>query len=232
VKRASLVVGLIVALSSVLAASPAEAAPVHSLSHFQGKSVSELSELWWQWAGPMPSGQSALDDTTGARCELGDMGKIFFLAGIAGQSTVGNPLAPSVVRSCTIRSGTAIFAPLLNLENAIGTDCLGTQAECVKTTVETIDQVTVSGTTAQLDGALIQPVRTFATDFFQITIADPNPFPATPGTFSAVADGYYVLLPPLSVGAHTLHLKGDFANGFFTVDVLYHLTVVPRGRVR
>ncbi len=53
-------------------------------------------------------------------------------------------------------------------------------------------------------------------------------FGLEPGTHSPlVSDGYWVLLNPLSRGAHTIHIKG-IANpsaGGFVVDVKYHLTV-------
>ena len=38
--------------------------------------------------------------------------------------------------------------------------------------------------------------------------------------------GYYTLVPPLSVGEHTIRIQGT--NGSFSVDVTYNLTVAPR----
>jgi hypothetical protein len=43
-----------------------------------------------------------------------------------------------------------------------------------------------------------------------------------PGSTQAVADGFYVMLAPLSHGQHTLRFT---ANGAFPVDVTYRLTV-------
>jgi hypothetical protein len=46
------------------------------------------------------------------------------------------------------------------------------------------------------------------------------------GVYSpSVDDGYYVLLKPLSVGNHTLHIHAESTG--FTLDVTYDLTVVP-----
>jgi hypothetical protein len=52
------------------------------------------------------------------------------------------------------------------------------------------------------------------------------------GTYSpAIDDGFYVTLAPLGVGQHTIHVTGATAGcplqPAFSVDVTYHLTVVP-----
>jgi hypothetical protein len=38
--------------------------------------------------------------------------------------------------------------------------------------------------------------------------------------------GYYALVPPLSVGEHTIRIQGTLDT--FMVDVTYHITVAPR----
>ena len=51
---------------------------------------------------------------------------------------------------------------------------------------------------------------------------------APPGSKSpAVADGYYLMLEPLSVGYHTIHFTGKLAidSYYFSLDVTYNLTV-------
>jgi hypothetical protein len=71
---------------------------------------------------------------------------------------------------------------------------------------------------------------------FEVTVPEGGLIPA--GIYSpAVDDGFYVMLKPLAVGAHTLHFTGsspgcDYApTGFhvdpFSVDVTYHLTITP-----
>ena len=53
---------------------------------------------------------------------------------------------------------------------------------------------------------------------------------APQGTTSpAVQDGFYILLAPLSAGAHTIRFGGNF-DGFFGEDVTYHLTVAGSGQ--
>ena len=52
-------------------------------------------------------------------------------------------------------------------------------------------------------------------------------FPTGPSCtrYRSVADGYYLLLPPQTAGAHTIHVHGAIPAFNFTLDVSYHLTV-------
>ena len=50
------------------------------------------------------------------------------------------------------------------------------------------------------------------------------------GPHECVADGYWALLPPLSVGKHTIRFAGGYSSGF-TLDVTYHITVKPRQKL-
>jgi hypothetical protein len=77
-------------------------------------------------------------------------------------------------------------------------------------------------------------LRRVQSDPFELALPEDNLFvdlcggdqPA--GIFSpAVDNGYYVALPPLMVGLHTIHFHADNANGTVAQDVVYHLTVVP-----
>ena len=51
------------------------------------------------------------------------------------------------------------------------------------------------------------------------------------GPHECVADGYWALLPPLSVGKHTIRFAGGFASSGFALDVTYHITVKPRQKL-
>jgi hypothetical protein len=55
-----------------------------------------------------------------------------------------------------------------------------------------------------------------------------DPDPADRLVFPTCDAGYYVFLPPLPPGEHTLHWTASTANGI-EQDVTYHLTVVPGG---
>jgi hypothetical protein len=64
----------------------------------------EWSARWWQWAltsnGPV--------DLTGANCQAGQSGLVFFLAG----ATTTQP----VTRSCTVSRDKILFFPILTVE--------------------------------------------------------------------------------------------------------------------
>jgi hypothetical protein len=49
------------------------------------------------------------------------------------------------------------------------------------------------------------------------------------GTYAPnVSDGYWLMVPPLSAGTHTIHVKGVISGGPFggtDIDVTYRLTV-------
>ena len=71
---------------------------------------------------------------------------------------------------------------------------------------------------------------------FDVTLPEDNVFDSpcmgaglgnvSAGTYSpAVDDGFYVILQPLSLGNHTLHIHAE-ATGF-SLDVTYNLTIVP-----
>ena len=63
---------------------------------------------------------SPLTDTTGARCDEGNQGKVFFLAGVAG------PVAATTERTCTISHKQAILFPIINAACTIGDVCATT----------------------------------------------------------------------------------------------------------
>jgi hypothetical protein len=213
--------------------------PPHS--HAFGKTYGEWSAAWWQWALSIPANQHPLSDT--ADCSAGQSGKVFFLGGTftAVPGSGPNEIVGSAERDCTIPTGKAIFFPILNGECSTiegnGTteaelrDCAEFLADHVQDMVVTIDGVPLQN----LDRYRVQsPLFEFG------PLPNPNLFGLTPGATSpAVADGFYLLLAPLSVGHHTIHFSGEAVftlaeDGFdltFILDITYNLTVAPRGRV-
>jgi hypothetical protein len=204
-----------------------------------GKTYGEWSAAWWQWALAGPDGQNAVQDETGAFCALNQPpGKVWFLAGTFGRTGVD--------RTCTIPANRALLYPLIN---TVWTDCPGTPDEDL-TDAEVRDILTIFGAggdpscqlTSTLDGASISSlqiltVRTQSPKF--TSILPENHLPGLGGcgfelpvgkTGRQISEGYWVVLPPLSRGAHTLTIHGaecDAATGdvFFETGVTYHLTI-------
>jgi hypothetical protein len=180
----------------------------------------------------------------------GQHGQVWFLGGQIVQNGSGG--LPKIERTCTIPSGKALFFPLANAECSVeeGPDngCPGTTPESlfndITPFIDTADKMSIevkdsSGKTELL--RLIAPGSKFRVkspppyfsyrlpvdDVLSFSETPPKPpgfFP--PGTYSpAVADGYFVMLAPLSRGKHDLHFKGTIEQFQFTLDVTYHLTV-------
>jgi hypothetical protein len=64
-----------------------------------------------------------------------------------------------------------------------------------------------------------------------IQLPENNIFGVEPGmTTEAIADGYYLMLPPLSAGEHSIHFAGRVVVPEvidFRLDISYDLTVEP-----
>jgi hypothetical protein len=202
-----------------------------------GHSYGEWAAAWWQYVLSVPAAQNPLLDETGAECAVGQSGHVFFLVGILNVSGV------AVRTECVVPTGAMLFFPIVN------TICTNeppplTPTEqlrpCAAGPIETATDLLV-----EIDGVPVGGLERFRaqSDFFGLTLPIDNLLGSQAGTchfdpdvgacvpYLAVADGFYLMLPPLPPGEHTLHIHGVMpAFGGFTLDVTYDpLTVVPRG---
>jgi hypothetical protein len=213
--------------------------PPHSKAF--GKTYGEWSAAWWQWALTTPANRHPLTDS--ADCSAGQSGKVFFLGGTftAVPGSGPNEIIGTADRDCTIPTGKAIFFPILNGECSTIEGNGTTEAElrsCAEFLADHVEDMVVT-----IDGVALQNLESYRVQspLFEFgPLPDPNIFGLTPGATSpAVADGFYILLAPLSAGQHTIHFSGKAVftaaqDGFdltFILDVTYDLTVLPRGRV-
>ncbi len=72
-----------------------------------GKSAADYSAAWWQWAFARPAGTRVFDDPTGAVCEEGQKGAVWFLAGTSGSDVAK--------RRCKVPKGKYLFFPVINM---------------------------------------------------------------------------------------------------------------------
>jgi hypothetical protein len=187
----------------MLAASPASAAPPVAK-----KPSAPLTAQWWQSFVAISG--NALD-----RCNIGS-GDVIFLAGTTGGSAT---------RSCTIGSTQSILVPLINFECSTIEGNGETPAELNKCTRNTVDQF--SGLSLVIDGTPVSNLAKFrvGSPVFSFTAAAGNGFGIPAGTTRSVADGYWALISPLSVGIHTISFGGEYPPGGFTTSATYILTV-------
>jgi hypothetical protein len=94
------------------------------------------------------------------------------------------------------------------------------------------DVVTHGFLTTSVDGVVLQNLANyrFSSPVFSYTLPDNNieGVPAQTVT-PAVADGYYLMLAPLSAGQHQIHFTGGSPLLNFSLDVTYNITVTPGG---
>jgi hypothetical protein len=200
-------------------------APINSHPH--GLSYSQWAAAWWTWALQTPASINPLLDTTGADIAVNQTDHVWFLAGSLSQS--GKP----VVRTGTIPAGTALFFPLTNFFYGAFT----TDPESTKTDSAMRSQVTCikgAGLSVTIDG---KPVRCpnqyleFST-FFKVQLPVDNIFGVTAAEVPelklepVVDEGYYLFLPPLPPGRHTIHwVVTPLGSCAYPNDITYNLTV-------
>src|SRR4029077_11807072 len=71
--------------------------------------ASHLATSWWQWVFETPASENPLTDTTGQFAAVNQSGRVWFLAGNPGGTTV---------RTITVPSGKALFFPIVNVFDA------------------------------------------------------------------------------------------------------------------
>jgi len=198
---------------------------VQPTQKYAGKTYGQWSAAWWQWAANISEPNSPVTDKTGADCAVNQTGPVWFLAGTTGGSAT---------RRCTIPADKAILVPIINAECSTVEDDGTTKAELRACAKDLMDHVTA--TSASVDGTAIDlgPVSKgrfrFQSPLFTITFAPDNGFypdGSVAGTGKAVADGFWVMVKPLSEGRHTIDFQGTavFGEDVFQVGVHYALTV-------
>ncbi len=206
--------------SGVFAASGAEkhatppVYPPNSAPH--GQNYGKWSANWWQQVVAIPQASNPLFENGPVDCNLGK-GKVVFLVGTLGGTAD---------RSCTVPPGTALLLPLINSGCTTATgDGEGETVlrACAKQIADSFD---IGGLKASVDGKPVTGLEQFrfASPLFTINAPAGSILGNTVETTTpAVADGYYVMLTPLTPGVHTVTFGG--AAGGFSTETTYHITV-------
>jgi hypothetical protein len=187
-----------------------------------------MTAQWWQLMFSIPSAVNPINDTAGTNCMVGQRGPTWFL---------GGSITPSpITRSCSVPSGEALFFPVINIVN------INTPGRCQQTDSATAKQLRaqiapfIDGATdvsATVDGKAVANIVRVQSNVFAIALPRHNIFSIQcgekipEGIYSpGVGDGFYVRLPALGVGNHTIHLQGKIPAFTFVQDITYNLTVV------
>jgi hypothetical protein len=223
---------LTAAIGLALAAAPANSAPPNRgifplVSNPYGSSYPEWSARWWQWVQGIPADVNPQFDATGANAGQNQSGPVFFLCGCVGGA---------FVRDVTVPAGMALFFPVVNWEQDtfdIGGNPLGLPDPLSNQDIRDIatfgiDQV--SSFSCEIDGVSVRDLGGFRFQSpifsfdFDRTLAALEGYPAT-HVSTAVTEGYWLMLRPLTAGQHTIHFTAAAPPFSFTLDVTYHLTV-------
>jgi hypothetical protein len=188
--------------------------------------ASHLATSWWQWALETPASENPLTDTTGQFAAVNQSGRVWFLAGNPGGTTV---------RTVTVPSGKALFFPIVNVFDAedgilIGGGRLFSIPRPVQVAQMFVSSViaTATGLSCEVDGSPF-PITTANLEQstpFSLHLPADNILGVPAGVYyPAVDSGYYVLLSPLSAGQHTIHWAGSITFFSLSLDVTYNITV-------
>jgi hypothetical protein len=180
-----------------------------------GHTYAEWNALWWRWFLALPiSNNPAL----GADCSTGQVGSVWFLVGIPGPATI----------NCNVPPGKTLFLPVINTEcsslepppffGATPAD----RTACAKAIGDT--GVNLSAT---IDGVAVQNLANYRSTSPNFTfVVPPNNVLGTPaGAGESVADGFYLMITPLSHGTHIIHIGGAYLNPAFAIDTTIVLNV-------
>jgi hypothetical protein len=192
-----------------------------------GMTYGQWGAAWWQYVYSIPAANNPLFDETGANCAVGQaQSKVFFLVGVIN-------VTGTATRNCTVPAGAMLFFPILNYENDNFCPPINpplSVAELQAGAKQVEDSVTALET--DVDGVHLSNLfsyRAASPGAFSINFPDNNLFQffgcnIPKGTYSPfVADGYWLMLAPLSAGKHTVHFSGSQPG--FSLDITYHLTV-------
>jgi hypothetical protein len=234
-RRVFLIAGLCAAVSLALLveAGAQEATPPANLaadgpvvapdSVAFGGTYAEWAARFAQWNYSFPFDNHPLNQDSALACGVGQHGEVFFL---------GSVVAPgddmTIERACTVPADRALFVSVVFLGcSTLEADYCGTaEEELGDTAARWVDKTT--SVSASLDGVEIPDLERYrvATEAFSIIV--PVASPGVPaGIGMAVSDGYYLLIPPLASGEHTLHWVYNNTDMPGPHDVTYHLTVIP-----
>jgi len=194
----------------------------------------EWNAAWWQWFFSVPASKNpGLLTTEAVDCSVGQTGDVWFLAGHFNGSG-------SFTHSCTVPGGKTLVIPLINswADNVCNKPPL---------TVDQLRDIAANFVTpasnlhARIDNRPLTNLQSnrAISPVFSYTLP-PSPDNVLDAVFGvklpgkcwpsltvtpAVADGFYIIVPPLSAGTHTINFGGSAGSPLTTLNMTYTLTV-------
>lgn len=207
-KQISGVLLLCSAWAGAVLAAPPTAAPQPSVlpltAKVEGKGYAQLSAAWWQWALSMPV--EPYRDRDGRFCALGQDGPVWFLAGTDGSFDTR--------RECRVPLGKHLFLPVINMfqQTLLGVKKGKTVMSCDRLQASiAVNNDHLASAVVLIDGVPVKNVVSYR-------VRSDGCFPVYPDlpeddryiTPVAASDGYWLLIPPLSAGKHTIVVGANY----------------------
>ena len=188
-----------------------------------GKTYAQWSAAWWQWALALPVENHPFIDIADIDVAAGQSGNVWFLASPFG----------TVEGTVTIPAGKALFIGMINIEaSSLETPPFYGATEAEQRAIANSFADLIVNVSCSIDGNTVPSIDRFRVESPQFEFTAPTPwiFGPTGGTGTSVADGYYVMVAPLSAGQHTIQYSGAFRfsetpGDEAVIDTTYHVTV-------
>jgi hypothetical protein len=162
-----------------------------------GVSLGEWTARWWRWALDQPI--EPFLDPDGRLCRFGQDGPVWFLAGTDGS------FEPR--RECVVPEGKHVLVPIINMiywqPRGRDTPCRDLQANAAVNNDRLVSAVVL------LDGKPLGDMRAHRVRSDGCFRMRPDESDSRMGA----ADGYWLMLKPLSRGRHTLQIGANYAEG-------------------
>jgi hypothetical protein len=230
-------------LTNTASTSSAQALPPDI--HPYGLSYQEWAVKWLQWSFSLSTNNLELVGSPDIHC--GDASKVRFLAGVY---IPGNNGITIETREITVDPGTPLFLSVLDNQDD-NTGCNGNELDFATNTVsELLGTVEgnwgyVTSTTCTVDGVpvpglsdpatspylVITPPYAYTTAKEGNVVANLYGVPCLPGDFTvypSVAEGVFLMIPPLSPGKHVIAfagIVGPASAPYVEADLTYDITV-------
>lgn len=211
-----LVTGVIVALLASRQTSEVASSPAYAPGAFvSGASLDEWHARHWQWTLSFPVGANPTQDGSGELCLRGQSGNVVFI--------------PRNLPPCAVPEGGIILLPVA------GGECSSVEAlpywggdEDALEACAAREATRYANISVTVDGDLVPGIERYrsASGPFSVVLPENNVLGAPAGPAWVAADGYAVLLRPLSPGEHTIIVHTETTDGLVLPDKLLTLTVV------